>query len=120
MLFFKKSMFHSNVIEIEADEFDTEVTHEKLPVVVTFWADWCEFCHEFIPVVETESARYAGKVKFVNINVDENKKLAGQMDVKGLPTMMIFKNGQMVSTNTGNLAKEKIVEVINSAAGMTN
>ncbi|RJQ83269.1 MAG: thioredoxin [Desulfobacteraceae bacterium] len=117
-LFFKKSMFHSNVIEIEADEFDTEVTNEKLPVLVTFWADWCEPCHEFVPIVETQSAEHAGKIKFININADENKKLAGQLGVKGLPTMMIFKNGQLMSTHTGRLPKEKIEQVISSAVGM--
>lgn len=116
-LFFKKSMFHSNMIEIEADEFDTEVVNERLPVLVTFWADGCEPCHEFVPIVETQSAVHAGKIKFININADENKTLAGQLGVKGLPAMMIFKNGQLISTHMGQQPKEKIEQVIQSAIG---
>jgi thioredoxin 1 len=117
-LYFKKSMFHSNVIEIEADEFDTEVLNATLPVLVTFWADWCEPCHEYVPIVETQSAAYAGKIKFVNINVDENRQFAGRLGVKGLPTMMIYKGGQLISTHTGRLAMEKVEQVISSAVGI--
>jgi thioredoxin 1 len=117
-LFFRKSMFHSNVIEIEADEFDTEVTNENLPVLVTFWADWCGPCHEYVPIVESQSAAYAGKIKFININVDENRQFVGRLGVKGLPTMMIYKSGQLISTHTGRLAMEKVEQVISSAVGI--
>ena len=108
----KKSMFHSNVIEIEADEFETEVVTASLPVVVTFWADWCEPCREFIPLVEAESVTYAGKLKFVNLNVDENKDLAGQLGIKGVPTMLVYKGGVMVSNSTGQLDKLLVDEIL--------
>jgi thioredoxin 1 len=111
----KKEMFRSNIIEIEEDEFEAEVVKEGLPVVVTLWASWCGPCREFTPIIEAESAKHAGKVKFVNINVDENKKLAKQLAVKGIPTLMVFKDGNAVSSNTGRLSKDRVAEILNSA-----
>lgn len=115
-VFFKKSMFHSNILEIEADEFEAEVLKEGLPVVATFWAEGCQPCHEFIPIVETESLKYAGQIKFVNINVDENKRLAGALSIKGIPTLMVYKGGAAASTHMGRLDKERVDAILQSAA----
>ncbi len=115
-LFIKKSMFRSNIIEIEADEFETEVIKEALPVVATFWADGCQPCREFTPIVETESVQYDGRIKFVNVNVDENKRLAGQLGVKGVPTLLVYKGGAAVSTHTGRLDKERVDDILQAAA----
>jgi len=112
----KKSMFQSSIIEIEADEFETEVLKESLPVVVTFWNGDCPPCQEFVPVVEAESVKYAGKVKFVNINVDENKKLARELQIKGVPTLMVYKGGAKVSADTGKLPKEKVEAILKNIA----
>lgn len=112
----EKSLLHSNIIEIEEEEFEAEVLKEDLPVVMTFWTSGCEPCRQFVPVVEEESPKYAGKIKFVNVNVDENMKLAQQFAVKGIPTMMVFKGGAMVSTDMGKLPKEKVEEILKSAA----
>ncbi|OPY78792.1 MAG: Thioredoxin [Syntrophorhabdus sp. PtaU1.Bin058] len=116
MIPLKKDMFRSRIIEIEEDEFETEVLKENLPVVVTFWNSGCEPCRESIPVIETESDRYAGKVKFVNINVDENKTLAQKLGVKEVPTIMVYKRGAAESTNPGRIDRNKIAEIIQSAA----
>jgi thioredoxin 1 len=111
----KKSMFQSKVIEIEEEEFEAEVLKESLPVVATFWNSGCPFCRQFTPIVEAKSAEYAGKVKFVNINVDENRKLAQQLQIKGVPTLMVFKGGMKMSTDMGSLPKEKVEEILKSA-----
>lgn len=112
----KKDVFHSNIIEIEEDEFADEVIKADLPVVVIFWANWCGPCQEFTPIVDAEAAKLVGKLKFVSINVDENKKLAQQFAVKGIPTMMVFKSGNMVSSDTGRLSSEKVASILGSAA----
>lgn len=112
-----KDVFHSHIIEIEEDEFTDEVIKANLPVVVTFWAGWCDPCREFTPIIEAESAKFTGKIKFVNINVDENKKLAKQLAVKGIPTMMVFKGGKVVSSDTGKLSRDKVTAILSSVAG---
>lgn len=116
LIFCKKEMFRSKIIEIEEDEFEDEVLKSGLPVAVTFWGGSCEPCTEFIPVLETESTAHAGKVKFVNINVDANPKLAGQLAVKELPAMMLYKGGSAVATASGKLSKDKVAEMLRGAA----
>ncbi|MBT1075627.1 thioredoxin domain-containing protein [Geobacter grbiciae] len=113
----KKEMFRSKIIEIEEDEFEDEVLKATLPVAVTYWGDSCEPCKEFIPVLEAESARYAGKVKFVNINVDGNRKLAEKLAVKEVPALMVYKGGSPMTTLTGKTAREKVAEALQGAAG---
>lgn len=115
-LFFKQSMFHSSVIEIEEDEFENEVIKERLPVVVTFWSSDCGPCQDFVPAVEAQSVTYAGKVKFVNVNVDENRKLAKQLAIKGVPAMMVYKGGSPVSTTTGRIDNAKLAEILQKVA----
>lgn len=111
-----REMFRSHFLEIEEDEFKEEVLNATLPVVVTFWNSGCQPCTEFTPLVEAESAKYAGKVKFVNVNVDENMKLARELKVKGVPSLMVYKGGVMVSADTGKLPKEKVEEIMKNAA----
>lgn len=112
----KKDMFRSRLLEIEEEEFEDEVLKEKLPVVVTFWSSECQPCSEFLPIIETESAKYNGTIKFVNINADDNRKLARQLQIKGVPALLIFRNGAAVSADTGRLAKEKVEELLKNAA----
>lgn len=115
-LFFKQSMFRSSVIEIEEDEFEDEVIKERLPVVVTFWSSECGPCRDLVPAVEAESARNGGKVKFVNVNVNENRKLAKSLEVKGVPTMMVYKGGTLVSSTVGRVDNAKLAELVRGAA----
>lgn len=115
-LFFKQSMFRSSVIEIEEDEFEEEVIKERLPVVVTFWSSDCGPCQDFVPAVEAQSAQYAGKVKFVNVNVNENRKLAGKLAIKGVPTLMVYQGGNPVSTTTGRIDNAKLAELLQGVA----
>lgn len=112
----KKDMFRSHIIEIEEEEFETEVLKENLPVVVTFWNSECGPCKESIPVIEAESDRYIGKIKFININIDENKTLAQKLGVKEVPTIMTYKKGSIASTNSGRLDKNKVTEIIQNIA----
>lgn len=110
----RKDMFRSRILEIEEDEFDVEVLKEILPVVVSFWNSGCETCKELIPIIESESDKLTGKVKFVNINIDENKTLAKKLEIKAVPTIIAFKGGLAVSTNSGNIDKNKVTEILQS------
>ena len=85
--------------------FDTEVKNSDIPVVVDFWAPWCGPCKQIGPALEELSEQYAGKVKIVKVNVDEDQMNAGQLGVRGIPALFMFKDGQVVSNKTGAAPK---------------
>ena len=95
--------------------FDTEVRNSDIPVVVDFWAEWCGPCKMIGPALEELSAEYAGKVKIVKVNVDENPSSPAQMGVRGIPALFLFKDGQVVSNKVGAAPKAALKSWIDSA-----
>jgi len=95
--------------------FDKEVRQSDIPVVVDFWAEWCGPCRQIGPALEELSAEYAGKVKFVKVNVDENPQSPSQMGVRGIPALFMFKGGQVVSNKIGAAPKAALQTWIKSA-----
>ncbi|MCA1776622.1 MAG: thioredoxin [Paracoccaceae bacterium] len=85
--------------------FDEEVRNSDLPVVVDFWAEWCGPCKQIGPALEELSEEMAGKVKIAKVNVDENPNSPGQLGVRGIPALFLFKNGEVVSNKTGAAPK---------------
>ncbi len=85
--------------------FDNEVRKSPVPVVVDFWAEWCGPCKMIGPALEELSAEYAGRVKIVKVNVDENMQSPAQMGVRGIPALFVFKNGEVVSNRAGAAPK---------------
>jgi len=85
--------------------FDAEVKNSDIPVVVDFWAPWCGPCKQIGPALEELSEQYAGQVKIVKVNVDEHQMNAGQLGVRGIPSLFMFKDGQVVSNKTGAAPK---------------
>ena len=83
------------------DSFDTEVRKSDIPVVVDFWAEWCGPCKQIGPALEEISEEMAGKVKVVKVNVDENMQVAASLNVRGIPALFLFKDGEVVSNKTG-------------------
>ena len=96
--------------------FDAEVLKAQEPVVVDFWAEWCGPCRMIAPALEEIAAgSLAGKVKIVKLNVDENPKTAAKYNVMSIPTLMLFKNGEMASRQVGAAPKAKLEQWITSA-----
>ncbi|QUX92936.1 thiol reductase thioredoxin [Marinomonas sp. A3A] len=104
-----------NTIQITDAQFAEEVLNSDIPVIVDFWAPWCGPCKMIAPVLEDVAAEYAGKVKVVKLNVDENTETAPKYNVRGIPTLLIVKGGEVVATKVGAVSKSQLVEFVNSA-----
>ncbi len=102
----------SNVQAITDSDFDKEVIKSQAPVLVDFWAAWCGPCKALAPKIDELSGSYDGKVKFVKMDVDQNPETAGRFGVRGIPTLILFKNGQMVDQLVGNQPKDVIENII--------
>ena len=98
-----------------SQQFEQQVLNSANPVFVDFWAEWCGPCRSVSPIVEELSGEYDGKVDFVKINVDENGELAQKYNVFSIPTLAIFKNGEIVSQKVGSSTKESFKTMIDGA-----
>ncbi len=106
-----------NVLEITEANFESEVLQSKEPVLIDFWAPWCGPCRQIAPVVEQLAGEYHGSVKVGKINVDDAQKLAGNYGVNSIPTLMIFKGGQVIEQFVGLQGKPKLQAALDAAKG---
>lgn len=95
--------------------FENDVLKSAQPVLIDFWATWCGPCRAIAPVVEQLAGEYAGKVKVVKVNIDENPKTPTQYDVRSIPTLLMFKEGKVVGQIVGAVPKPKIEELVKKA-----
>ncbi|SRR3989338_4619721 len=103
----------SNVSDVTDATFEQEVLKSQLPVLVDFWAPWCGPCRAVAPVVEEIANEYTGKLKVLKINTDENPKTAQSYRISGIPSLMVFKNGQPVEQVVGAVPKLTLSSAIN-------
>ncbi|GHT91215.1 thioredoxin [Betaproteobacteria bacterium] len=94
--------------------FEAEVLNSDLPVLVDYWAEWCGPCMMMMPALEAVAAEYAGRLKVVKINVDEEGDLGARYHIRGIPTLMLFKNGNIEETRVGAISKSQIIAMIDS------
>lgn len=100
--------------EVTDRNFDQEVLQSPVPVLVDFWAAWCAPCRMIAPIVEQVAQEYEGKAKVVKLNVDENPETAARYNIRGIPTLLLFKNGEVRDQIVGATSKDHIERVIDA------
>lgn len=99
-------------IAVTDETFESEVTKSNTPVVVDFWAEWCGPCKMIAPILNEIADEYAGKMKICKVDVDSNPETAAKFNVRGIPTLLVFKNGTVEATKVGALSKSQLVEFV--------
>lgn len=102
-------------LHIDDADFDSKVLNADGAFLVDFWAEWCGPCKQISPILDEISKECAGKITVVKVNIDKNPSTPQKYGVRGIPTLIIFKNGKAVSTKVGSLPKSKLIEWIDSA-----
>lgn len=97
---------------VSDDGFEAEVLQAQLPVLVDYWAEWCGPCKMIAPILDDVAKEYAGKLKVVKVNIDENQQTPAKFGIRGIPTLMIFKNGNIEATKVGALSKSQLTTFI--------
>jgi len=100
--------------EVADQNFETEVLNAKVPVLVDFWAAWCAPCRMIAPVVEAIADKYEGRAKVVKLNVDENQGTSMKYNIRGIPTLLLFKDGVVKEQIIGNTTKDTISKMLDN------
>ena len=103
-----------NIVHVSDENFEEEVLKSDLPVLVDYWAEWCGPCKMIAPILDDISSEYAGKLRIAKLNIDENPVTPPKFGIRGIPTLMIFKEGNVAATKVGALSKSQLAAFIDS------
>ncbi|OZG74643.1 thioredoxin [Hahella sp. CCB-MM4] len=104
----------SQIVNVTDDSFETEVLQSDLPVLVDYWAEWCGPCKMIAPVLEEIAEEYGDRLKVCKLNIDENEKTPPKFSIRGIPTLMLFKGGNVDATKVGALSKSQLTAFLDS------
>ena len=102
------------IIHLSDDNFETEVLQSEVPVLVDYWAEWCGPCKMIAPILEEMADELGDKVKIAKLNIDDNQNTPPKYGIRGIPTLMLFKNGSVEGTKVGALSKSQLSAFIDS------
>ena len=108
-------MAEENVIHVSDSNFEQEVMKSSTPVLVDFWAPWCAPCRAIAPIVEELAGQYAGRLKVVKVNVDDNPQTPARFGVRGIPNLIIVKGGEVKEQIIGAVPKQQLVRAVDTA-----
>lgn len=103
-----------HIIHLSDAAFEQEVLQSQLPVLVDYWAEWCGPCKMIAPILEDISKEYTGRLKIAKLNIDDNQQTPPKYGIRGIPTLMLFKNGNVEATKVGALSKSQLTAFIDS------
>jgi len=104
-----------HIKNVSDDSFEADVLKSDTPVLVDYWAAWCGPCKMIAPILEEVAAEFAGKVTVAKVNVDENQQTAAKFGIRGIPTLMLFQNGEVKATKVGAVSKGQLTEFLNES-----
>ena len=107
-------MSSSDIQHVTDDSFEPDVLKSDVPVLVDYWAEWCGPCKSIAPILDQVATEYHGRVKVAKINVDENRMVPAKFGIRGIPTLMLFKNGNVEATRVGALTKGQLTAFLDS------
>ena len=102
------------ILYLTDDTFETEVIKSSNPVLVDYWAEWCGPCKMIAPILEEIASEYTGKVRIAKLNIDENPQTPPRYGIRGIPTLMLFKDGNVEATKVGALSKSQLTAFLDS------
>ncbi len=104
----------SDIVHVTDDSFEQEILQSSDPVLVDYWADWCAPCKMIAPVLDEIAAEYRGKLRVAKLNIDENRDTPPRYGIRGIPTLMLFKDGEVEATKVGAVSKSQLTAFIDS------
>jgi thioredoxin 1 len=107
-------MSSQQIQHVTDDTFEPEVLNSEVPVLVDYWAEWCGPCKSIAPILDEVAKEYGERLKVAKINVDENQQVPAKFGIRGIPTLMLFKNGNVEATRVGALSKSQLTAFLDS------
>jgi thioredoxin 1 len=108
----EKNSVSDKIVHVTDDDFENEVLQSNAPVLVDYWAEWCGPCKMIAPILEEVAGEYSGRVRVAKINIDENPHTPPKFGIRGIPTLMLFKNGSVEAQKVGALSKRQLTEFL--------